>query len=352
MTTTQDKTSRPDAQASVAEPQPQPVLVDIGIPTYRRTTYLEEAIESVLGQTLDRWRLTISDNGSGGGDVERAIQPYLSDPRISYMASGRELTLARNWTRAINHGTAPYVALLNDDDRWHADFLRARVEGLETYPECGFAFSECLLVDETGALINYAPPRFPEGVVSRETLAQWFVRMNIVGVTTVVFRRSACESVGAAFEDTWHYCDWEMWARMGARFPAYYLARYDNDYRRHAHANTFAKREKPDRLIAMIAHMERGFARELPTFRLSRLQRMRNRSRILLRAAGEVHIGGGWKRSHALYLRALREYPPSLFEYRSLQMLGHSLIGPRGSRAVANAVRFAGRGLMSTFRDA
>jgi len=50
----------------------------VGILAYGGADFLAQAIESVLAQTLTDWRLTISGNGPGGGDVEHAVQPYLA----------------------------------------------------------------------------------------------------------------------------------------------------------------------------------------------------------------------------------------------------------------------------------
>jgi glycosyltransferase involved in cell wall biosynthesis len=342
--TVPDRAEPSRAQERTSETREADVVADIAIPAYRRATYIAEAVESVLGQTFGHWRLTICDNGPGGGEIEQAVRPYLSDPRVSYTPSGHEVSLAENWTRAIHQGTGTYVAILSDDDRWHPDFLGARVGTLAAYPECGFVFSEWVQVDEHGNELQRSPVRFVEGVVSRDVLAHWLTRQNIVGETTVVVRRSAYEAVGAAFDPAWHYTDWEMWARLAARFPAYYLARNDSYWRRHAQAVTFTRREDPKQLLAMVTHVERLFAQELDGFRPGRLQRAQNRSRILLHSAGDVHTAGGWKRSGALYRRALREYPPSLFELTSLRMLAHTLVGRRVSRAVAQAVRFLRRG--------
>jgi hypothetical protein len=320
------------------------VVVDVAIPAYRRARYIGEAIESVLAQTFGHWRLSVCDNGPGGGEIEQTVRPYLSDPRVSYTASGQEISLAENWTRAMHQGTAPYVAILSDDDRWHPHFLGAHVEALAAHPECGFVFSEWVQVDEHGNEVERSSVRFVEGVVSRDVLAHWLTRQNIVGETTVVVRRSAYNAVGAAFDPAWHYTDWEMWARLAARFPAYYLASHESDWRRHTQAVTFTRREHPEQLLAMVTHVERMFARELDGFRPGRVERARNRSRILLRSAGDVHIAGGWRRSGVLYRRALREYPPSVFDLTSLRMLAHTLVGRRVSRAVAQAVRFLRRG--------
>ena len=112
--------------------------------------------------------------------VERAAAPYLADARVTYLATGQELALAENWTRAIAQGRGPYVALLNDDDRWHPGFLGERVAALDAHPECGFAFAECVLIDEEGHPLVRAPYRFREGVLPREELAGIFTRENVV----------------------------------------------------------------------------------------------------------------------------------------------------------------------------
>lgn len=316
------------------------ITVDVAIPAYKRATFIAEAIESVLLQTHDRWKLTVSDNGTGGGEVEQAVQPYLSDPRISHVVTGSELPLAENWTRAVKQGSSPYVALLNDDDRWHPDFLGARVEALEANPECGFAFGEWVQIDDAGTAIDGASSRYEEGVLDRPLLAAWFTRENPVAPSATMVRRSALDAVGSSFDGAWQYCDWEMWARLAARFPAYYLARLDSDFRRHAQAYSYASGEDPDRLLRMLDHIEQLFD-EVEGFRRSRIERAKTRSLVLLHSAIAIHQGGGWPASGALYRRAIREYPPSVLGSRSRSMLARSLLGERGSKAVRGALRRA-----------
>jgi glycosyltransferase involved in cell wall biosynthesis len=314
-------------------------VVDVAITAYRRSTYLPEAIESVLGQTFSDWRLRICHNGTGGGAIEAAAKAYLDDPRVSYVTTGRELPLAESWTKAIRHGTARYVALLNDDDRWHPTFLRTRVEALDGHADCGFAFGEFRLIDDTGGLIELSPAMFDAGVVAREVLAEAFGRGSVAAPPTIVVRRSAYERVGYAFDARWHYCDWEMWARLGSRYPAYHIPEHDSDYRRHAETNTLATRERPDTLLQMLDHIERLFAGELPGFRLSARARARNRSHVLLASAADVHQQGGWRASGDLYRRALREYPPTAFSTASLRMVARTVLGRRVARALGGALR-------------
>lgn len=326
--------------------------VDVGIPAYRRADFLAEAVESVLAQTHSGWRLTICDNGPGGGPIAEAVQPYLDDPRVTYRSSGHELTLAENWTAAIQ-GTSPYVALLNDDDRWHPQFLEVRVAALEAHPECGFTFSGTTYIDHTGAERGPSALLYEEGVVPREVLARRLIHSNLTVPPTVVVRRAAYEAVGLEFDSAWHYTDWEMWARVAARFPAYHLRAHDNDYRRHPTALTSSARDDPERLLAMMDLIRHRFEQEIPGFHVGPIERRRVRSRALLNAACSVHLAaGGWRRSSPLYLRALREYPPTLFDYESMQMIGRTLLGQRRASSLSRAVRRSSRAASGQTRDA
>jgi glycosyltransferase involved in cell wall biosynthesis len=314
-------------------------VVDVAITAYRHARYVGEAIESVLAQTFGDWRLTIFENGPGGGEIECAVAPYLSDPRVAYRASGAELTVDANFTRAIRHGTATYVALLHDDDRWHCDFLAARVAALDANPECAFAFSGWVQIDEHGVAGELSPLRFAHGVLPRATLARVLRRRNPVVASTALVRRSAYEAVGAAFDGRWLFCDWEMWARLAAQFPAFCLARRDTDFRRHVQSNTFATREEPERLLELADHVEALLAPNLDNHRRGRIERGRRRSRILLRAASDVHTGGGWRVSGTLYRRALREHPPTVMHRRSLRMLSYTVLGRGTAVALARIAR-------------
>jgi glycosyltransferase involved in cell wall biosynthesis len=313
-------------------------LVDVAIPVYRRASYVAQAIESVLSQTHEAWSLTIFDNGPGGGEIEAVVSPYLSDRRISYRPTGEELPQAENLTRSINHGSAPFVALLHDDDRWHPDYLRARVEALTARPECAFAFGEFVHI-EGDAEIDRSPIRFRQGPLPRALLAEWFTRECVAKPPTIVVRRSAYEAVGARFRAEWAYCDWEMWARLAARFPAYYVARQDSDFRRHPSTQSATARVEPEQFVEMLDSIEATFRREIEGFRPSRLARARSRALTLMSAARDVHPGGGWRASRALYARALREYPPVVFSSTSLRMIAHAVIGRRLSRVVGRRLR-------------
>jgi hypothetical protein len=116
-----------------------------------------------------------------------------------------------------------------------------------------------------------------------------------------------------------------MYARLAAVYPAYYLARHDNEYRRHAQTNTFAVRESPERLAEMLELIETRFERDVPGFHLSGLERRKSRSSVFLTSASAVHLQGGWRRSRSLFATAVKLYPPAALRRQALGMYARSL---------------------------
>jgi glycosyltransferase involved in cell wall biosynthesis len=112
-------------------------VVDVGILTLGQSpSFLIEAVESVFTQTFSSWRLVISENGPGLDSVREALEPYVDDPRVEHVVTGAKEGRGKNWTRA-SQGSAPYIGLLDDDDRWAPEFLERRTEFLDRHQRVG-----------------------------------------------------------------------------------------------------------------------------------------------------------------------------------------------------------------------
>lgn len=317
---------------------PTAPLVDVGIPAAGRATYVTEAIESVVGQTLRAWRLVVCEDGPGDGAVAAAVVPFLSDPRITFAANGARLGAARNMTGLLARGNAPFVALLHDDDRWAPDFLRRRVEFLQSRPECGFVFSGNVEMDADSREVGRSKLLFAEGVQPIEEFLPSILHRNPVCPVTLLVRRSAYEAVGAAFDERFpNLYDYEMLLRLALEFPAGYLAARDAAYRLHG-GQVRLRRDAAEEFLCLYEHAAELVPSELDT--RPAMRRRRQRSGALLSCALDALERGEPRRARTKLLQGLSAYPRSIADPRVLATAVGLLAGSRGRRALARARRF------------
>src|ERR1700751_3211635 len=95
--------------------------VIVGIPTYNRANLLEGALDSVLAQTYQHFRILISDNAST--DQTAGLVASYRDPRIEYLRNDRNVGVIGNFNHLIQLADTDFLMLLSDDDRVYPDYL-------------------------------------------------------------------------------------------------------------------------------------------------------------------------------------------------------------------------------------
>jgi GT2 family glycosyltransferase len=298
-----------------------------------------------VGQTFASWSLHVSEDGPGTSEVARVVASYTGDPRISYTATGTSLAGSGlgNKNRLLRLAAAPYVALLDDDDRWGPGFLERRVAFLDVHPECGMVFSTYVTIDASGRETGRSQPIGPEGVYPSSELVPRLLRHAATGTVaapTVLVRREAYDAVGGQFDERFpHVYDLEMWFRIAVRFPVGFLHSWDAAYRFHEGQSTIRVRSGGHSLL-FLEHADALLAREAPALRLPRHEFRRQRSGWLLSVMLD-ELEAGKRRAAAARLRAaLREYPAALVtDKRALPGVLGLVLGRRVARAIAGPVR-------------
>lgn len=196
-----------------AEPWPvdQP-LVSVVIPCFNYGAYVDEAIHSVLAQTLGpRVELIVVDGGSTDEYTQARMAELAASPppgtHVLLRTDGRHL-VGDNRNYGIVHATGRYVACLDADDRLHPNYLEVATFLLERYGyDVVSTATKCFgNVDDTFGLL-------PEPELRDMVLAN-----NVT--TAAVFRRELWERSGG-YRDTGlgaeHvHEDWRLWLRMSA----------------------------------------------------------------------------------------------------------------------------------------
>ena len=199
------------SEVALAPANSAPPRVAVVVPAYGVAHLIGEALDSLLAQSMPDWECVVIDDGAPD-DVASAVTPYLADPRIRFLATANHgVSGARN--TAIAATTAPYIALLDGDDRFCPDYLARTLARLDGDPD--------LRLVTVNALIFGAVPRERLCFEQRQgrsdglhgSLADVLDRSFGVYIGTT-FRRADFVCT-AGFDPTFtHSEDFDMWVQL------------------------------------------------------------------------------------------------------------------------------------------
>jgi glycosyltransferase involved in cell wall biosynthesis len=186
-----------------------PPTVSVIVPFLDEERFLDEAVESVLAQTIDTWELLLVDDGSVDGSPAVARNLARADAaRITYLQHEGDLNRGMSASRNLGlaHARGRYLAFLDADDVWVERKLEEQVELLEAAPDASLVYGAAEwwyswtgLSEDAGRDEVWWP--FPdEGVVEGTRALVSLLRAAAPTTTTSLVRSEAAARVGG-FEE-------------------------------------------------------------------------------------------------------------------------------------------------------
>ncbi len=143
------------------------VLISVITPVYDTPAdVLTECVESVIGQTYQRWELCLVDDGSPSPHVWPLLQELATrDPRVRIARRERNGGIVAASNDALTMAAGDVIALLDHDDLLAPKALQRAAEAFRD-PEVDYVYSDEDLVDPNGVRFNpffkpdWSPERF------------------------------------------------------------------------------------------------------------------------------------------------------------------------------------------------
>lgn len=127
-------------------------LITIYITNYNYGSYIEQAINSVLSQTVSNFELLIIDDGSTDNSSE-IIEGYRNNPKVQIIyQQNKGLNITNNIALRLAQGN--YIMRLDADDYLEENALELLSNELDVDAELGLVFPDYFIVDKGGELIE------------------------------------------------------------------------------------------------------------------------------------------------------------------------------------------------------
>lgn len=184
---------------------------------YNGLPYLEQAVESILGQTFTDFEFIIVDDGST--DRGPDLLAGLRDSRVRYVRNTANRGIYASQNRALTLARGRYVAQLDADDLAHADRLGKQAAFLNANPQVGLVAAPVIHIDSLGR------PRAGDFRPVSPVIIRWRLLFNNPIIhSSVMYRRDLVLEAGGFNHLEATSGDYELWSRLAgltelAQFP-------------------------------------------------------------------------------------------------------------------------------------
>lgn len=180
-------------------------IVTVLMPVYNNASYLREAINSILGQTLRNLEFLIIDDGSS--DESPQIVESYSDARIRLVRNESNLGLIESLNRGFDLARGKYIARMDGDDISSPERLATQVSFMKSNPSVGVCGTWAVMAGRsTRRLLRH--PR------THDDIRLKLLFESALAHPSVVIDRGQFDRAGLRYDPKFpHVEDYELWVR-------------------------------------------------------------------------------------------------------------------------------------------
>jgi len=171
-----------DSYKSSISPNP---IIYFGMPLYNSEKYVADAIESLLSQSYENFKIIAVDDCSGDESAELLRHFASADRRIIFLKNKKRLGMIMNWRKTFAEARrrqADYFAWVSDHDLWDPAWLENHVNVLNKYPQVVLAYPLKTSIDRDGKTLNRESPLFETfGLGKRDRVRATCTKMTGAG---------------------------------------------------------------------------------------------------------------------------------------------------------------------------
>ena len=182
--------------------------VSIGMPVYNMENTVQEAIDTILGQTFTDFQLLISDNASDDGTEEICRTAESQDSRVTYFRCPENIP-SENFHRTLVMSTGKYFMWAAADDSRRPKMVARCVEALEADQAAVMAYTHTELLDQiTGKRTGYSDPLRLDQEDPAERYVSLIQSLNLGNALYGLYRRSVLIDIPPFYRSSSRFISW------------------------------------------------------------------------------------------------------------------------------------------------
>lgn len=203
--------------------------------TKDRPVLLKRALESVIHQSYEDWRLVIVNDGGDPATVDRLVNHYAPQfrGRVSIIHNPVSLGMEAASNKGIQSVRTRYLAIHDDDDSWAPEFLTIAVAEIEQirqkFPQVAgvIALANAIYERVEGNIVHIdrTEPYWTSAKRGFVSLSE-LLADNQFAPIQLLFRYDAAETIGFFRADLPVLGDWDFNIRLLSRYDIFIIPQF------------------------------------------------------------------------------------------------------------------------------
>jgi glycosyltransferase involved in cell wall biosynthesis len=207
--------------------------ISVIIPSYNVVEFIEETIQSILGQNYSNFECIVMDGGSNDGTLD-ILRRY--EGQIMWMSEGD-----KGQSDAINKGlklaNGDIISYICADDVYEGDCFRKVADFFGTSPNVMWVCGKCRIVDENGLEIR-RPITWYKSFWQRRYSFNKLLIMDFIPQPAVFWRKDLVDEIGFFDVNEHLTMDYDYWLRAAAKHSPGFIDDYLARFRLHPYSKS------------------------------------------------------------------------------------------------------------------
>jgi glycosyltransferase involved in cell wall biosynthesis len=180
------------------------MALEIFIPFYGSFDHLKIAVNSVVNQSDNDWKLTVLDDAYPDLAPGKWVEDF-KDPRIRYIRNDENLMPSKNYNKALGLATEDYLVFLGCDDELSPEFVVQVKKLIRSFPSAAIIQPGVSVIDDHGRIVKPLADRVKDfyrlrgngaRIFSGERLASSLMKGNWTYFPSLVWDRQTLTKFG------------------------------------------------------------------------------------------------------------------------------------------------------------